>query len=525
MPYSRAKQPGRKKKPAAASKEESAVVSNPTLLPPARKPRGRPPKALTAATLAEASAAAAAAPAEAGKLVKPAKATSKAAKEVKPRGKKKKAGVMEQLEPAEQPKGPAFAFEIDHVLALGSQCGLPMVKAARDEMSVAHHAQMRLHEASHSLCDKCQASGSQEQVPVESGTLDRYDSTSEKGNVKTAPQLLPIAELPLRHRLQKIQQLLLQAGVSPTQALLAPNTVSNSTSGMTSASTTVQSMQQRDTAIADHDFAHLLRSEQQAKLGSKRDERGFDHVTTPVWTQGVTYDKMICLISPSPSPVHQRLHTSQHSDPMLLPLDAQRPPLDPSQTPTAVPEHPDQNYDQLHDPVGSISPFGPQGQQQDADCQCVFPSQAELPSKLCSVQPHADMLTAACRPSDDQLDFKPASSPASGLCVEAAKVNHDLHGSSASCHQSPVSTRATQQNKKRSRLVASCHCTPACMGIPAHTAHLGLKVSLGVHSGSLQPVCAAHLQHNCAHILHIQFHVMDSLVECKPLCAFPAVPK
>ena len=503
------------------------MVSNPTLLPPATKPRGRPPKAFTAATIAEASAAAAAAPAEAGKFVKPAKAASKAAKEVKPRGKKKKAGVMEQLEPAEQPKGPAFAFEIDHVLALGSQCGLPMDKAARDEMSVAHHAQMRLHEASYSLCDRRQASGSQEQVSVESGTLDRYDSTSEKGDVKTAPQLLPIAELPLRHRLQKIQQLLLQAGVSPTQALLAPNTVSNSTCGMTSASTTVQSMQQRDTAIADHDaadFAHLLRSEQQAKLGSKRDERGFDHVTTPVWTQGVTYDEMICLISPSPSPVHHRLHTSQHSDPMLLPLDAQRPPLDPSQTPTAVPERPDQNYDQLHDPVGSISPFSPQGQQQDADCQCVFPSQAELPSKLCSVQPHADMLTAACRPSGDQLDFKPASSPASGLCVEAAEVNHDLHGSSASCHQSPVSTRATQQNKKRSRWVASCHCTPACMGIPAHSAPFGVESFTRCALRQLATcVCCTFAAQLCTYIAHTiscdgQLGGVQTTV-CAPSCA------
>ncbi|KAL0032103.1 hypothetical protein WJX77_005130 [Trebouxia sp. C0004] len=519
---SRAKQPARRKKAAAATKQGSAEPSlqppttkssknrvgaaepasasdstgasdatlapsanstlaepaNPNLASSAKKPRGRPSKTTAAAASQSAPVAAAtAAPADAGTETATLQASPKG-KAAKPKGRKKKAEPVKELEAAELPKGPAFAFEIDHVLALGSRCGLPMDKATRDEMSIQHHKEIRWkqQQAQSAVLDSHRAPDSSNQ----SGTLD---STAQTGaSAKTAsphvafsgashprrdgvmfsaaqqeawrPESPPVAdaELPLRDRLVKIQRLLLQAGLTPAQALLAASTASHSkaaasapdaSSSLTAASAVDAAagvgMQQQQDNIIDLSDADLSSTGLSHGAGSITQAAGLQSVSTPVWSHGVTYDEMICLVSPSPVPLHQRLDKSQVPGSPSLPSDSQPLPVDPPHSPLAAPSlHP--QHEQI--PV-----------QSHKSVELVSSSSQKQSSSQQPASPTAHLGVGGFRTTEGdraQLDLPQGTLSASVHTTDESELSHSMHGS-ASCQPYPASVGSIPQTKKRSR--------------------------------------------------------------------------
>ncbi len=489
---------------AASANGTLAEPSNPSLASPAKKPRGRPSKTAAAAAAQSASVAAATAPsAEAGTRTAALQASPKG-KAVKPKGKKKKAEPVKELEAAELPKGPAFAFEIDHVLALGSRCGLPLDKATRDEMSVKHHREIRWQQqqAQPALLDSPKA-------PESSSTLARKQSVALGNTAQTgcahvaysgapdssrdsvmisAPQQagwpsesppVPDAELPLRDRLNKIQALLLQAGLSPAQALLAASTASHTkaaasaqdTSSLFAASSSdaaagvskaaaaaldacsslttasavdpaagVSQQQQQDDTF-DLSDADLFSTGLAHGAGSSTAAAGgLQSVSTPMWSHGVTYDEMICLVSPSPVPLHQRLDMGQIPGSPSLPSKSQPLPVDsPHSSPTApslLPQH-EQSPVQSPESVVLVSSSSPQKQS---------PSQQP-------VSPTAYLGNGGFRITEGetaQLDLQQDALSASVYTMDESELSHSMHGS-ASCQPSPASNGSIPQTKKRSR--------------------------------------------------------------------------
>ena len=445
-----------------------AEPANPSLASPAKKPRGRPSKSAAAAAAAlSASVATATAPsAEAGTERAALQASSKG-KGVKPKGRKKKAEPVKELEAAELPKGPAFAFEIDHVLALGSRCGLPMDKATRDEMSVQHHREIRWrqHQAQPALLDSPIALESSSAIArKQSVALDNTaqigsahvacsgaPDSSRDGVMISAPQQAgwppvsppaPDAELPLRDRLCKIQALLLQAGLSPAQALLAANTASHSkiaasaqdASGSLNAASAVDpaagvgKQQQQDNTI-DLSGADL------SSTGLSHGAGGSQSVSMPVWSHGVTYDEMICLVSPSSVPLHQLLDNSQVPGSPSLPLDSQAP-HSPSAAPSLLPQH-EQSPVQSLKSVELVSSPGPQKQ-----------SPSQQPAS--PTAPNSNGGFRITEGDTAQLDLQQDALSASVYTMDESELSHSMHVS-ASCQPSPASTGSIQQTKKRSR--------------------------------------------------------------------------
>ena len=450
---------------------------------PARKPRGRPSKTAAAAAAQCASVAAATAPpAEAGTETAALQASPKG-KAVKPKGRKQKAETVKELESAELPKGPAFAFEIEHVLALGSRCGLPMDKATRDKMSVQHHKEIRWkqQQAQSALLD----SGEAPEISNQSIALDNtaqtgpsartaapqvafsgaYHPSRDSGMTSAAqqerwPQESPPvadAELPLRDRLRKIQRLLLQAGLSPAQVLLAASTASHSkaaastqdassrlpaaSTGDAAAGLSKQQQQQDDTIdLSDADLSSIQLSH---GAGSSTEAAGGSQsVSTPMWSHGVTYDEMICLVSPSPVPLHQQLDKSQVPGFPSLPSDCQPLPADslhsPPAAPSLLPQH-EQSQVQSPKSVELVSSSSPQKQ-----------SSSQQPAS-----PTAHLSDGGCRITEGdtaQLDLQQDALSASVDTMDESEHSHSKHGS-ASCQPSPASTGSIQQTKKRSRWV------------------------------------------------------------------------
>jgi len=452
-----------------------AEPANPSLASPAKKPRGRPSKSAAAAAAAQsASVATATAPsAEAGTETAALQASPKG-KGVKPKGRKKKAEPVKELEAAELPKGPAFAFEIDHVLALGSRCGLPMDKATRDEMSVQHHREIRWrqHQAQPALLDSPKAPESSSAIArKQSVALDNTaqigsahvacsgaPDSSRDGVMISAPQQagwppvsppVPDAELPLRDRLRKIQALLLQAGLSPAQALLAANTASPSkiaasaqdASGSLNAASAVDpaagvGKQQQQGDTIDLSGADL------SSTGLSHGAGGSQSVSMPVWSHGVTYDEMICLVSPSPIPLHQQLDNSQVPGSPSLPLDSQplpvEPPNSPSAAPSLLPQH-EQSPVQSLKSVELVSSSGPQKQ-----------SPSQQPAS--PTAPNSNGESRITEGDTAQLDLQQDALSASVYTTDESELSHSMHVS-ASCQPSPASTGSIQQTKKRSRWV------------------------------------------------------------------------
>ncbi len=457
-----------------------AEPANPSLASPAKKPRGRPSKTAAAAAAQSASVATATAPsAEAGTETAALQASPKG-KAVKPKGRKKKAEPVKELESAELPKGPAFAFEIDHVLALGSRCGLPMDKATRDEMSVQHHKEVRWkqQQAQSALLDSVKAPESSNQSvaldnSAQAGPAARTAAPqvafsgapppSRDGAVISAaqqagwpPALPPVAdaELPLRDRLHKIQRLLLQAGLSPAQALLAASTASHSEAAASAqdassslpaaspvdAAAGLSKQQQQDDTI-DLSDADLSSTGLSHGAGSSTAAAGGSQsVSTPMWSHGVTYDEMICLVSPSPVPLHQRLDKTQVPGSPSLPSDSQPLPVEPSHSPPAapslLPQH-EQSPVQSPKSVVLVSSSSPQKQS---------PSQQPA-SPTRTISDGGFRITGG---DTAQLDLQQDALSASLYTMDESELSHSMHGS-ASCQPSPASIGSIPQTKKRSR--------------------------------------------------------------------------
>ena len=361
-----------------------------------------------------------------------------------------------------------------------------MDKATRDEMSVQHQAQWRLQEDRFNRpkapADDLTAldpvplscgNGAGLQAPG-NGTADlcgsprsrveRAGAASGDNGHQSGHQLSPpVAEsdLPLRDRLQKIQQLLLQAGVSPVQALSATDAVSNSPSAANAAGSVDHARQQQQqrtvNAVAGVDYlsssSGLTFVEQQVASGSGAVADDSEAVTTPMWeTHGVTYDEMICLVSPSPSPVQQRLQSSKHQDSLASPVDAEPSPgirsealQDPASAPGSLVQ---QNHSphQLRSPVSSVTPRGLQQEQQQ---------QQSFRSQLVLLGAHWNSQSRQSAERDTaQVASPQALSSASGQGTDGSESELSHSGvRAASCQQSPVSTGSTHQTKKRSRSV------------------------------------------------------------------------
>jgi len=465
---------------AASANSILAEPANPSLASPAKKLRG-PAKTAAAAASQSASVAAATAPsAEAGTETAALQASPKG-KGVKPKGRKKKAEPVKELEAAELPKGPAFAFQIDHVLALGSRCGLPMDKATRDKMSVQHHKEIRWkqQQGQSALLDSPKAPESSSAIARKQSVA--LDDTAQVASAHVAysgapdssrdgvmisarqqagwpPESPPVpdAELPLRDRLNKIQRLLLQAGLSPAQALLAASTASYSKAAASAqdasnslpaasavdAAAVLSKQQQQDDTI-DLSGADLSSIRLSHGAGSSSDAAGgLQSVSTSMWSHGVTYDEMICLVSPSPVPLHQQQDNSQVPGSPFLPSDSQPLPVDtphrPPAAPSLLPQH-EQSPVQSPKSVVLVSSCSPQMQ-----------SPSQQPAS-----PTAHLSNGGFRITEGdtaQLDLQQDALSASVYTMDESELSHSKHGS-ASCQPSPVSTGSIKQTKKRSRWV------------------------------------------------------------------------
>ncbi|KAA6426168.1 MAG: hypothetical protein FRX49_04020 [Trebouxia sp. A1-2] len=356
-----------------------------------------------------------------------------------------------------------------------------MDRATRDEMSVQHHRDIRWKQQVAQL-----AFSDSHTAPESSNQSVGLDNAAQTGpSARTAaPQVafsgaphpsrdgvtisaaqqeeclpasspVPDAELPLRVRLNKIQRLLLQAGLSPAQALLAASTASHSkaaasaqdaSSSLTAASAEdpvagVGKQQQQGDTI-DLSDAELSRTGLSHGAGSSSDAAGGSRsVSTLVWSHGVTYDEMICLVSPSPVPPDQQLSKSQLPGSPSLPSDCQPFPVDPPHSFLVAPSLPHQHEQspaQSPKSVELVSPTSPQKQ-----------SSIEQPAS-----PTAHLSNGGLRSVNGdtaQLDWQDSVS-ASVHTMDESELSHSMHGS-ASCQPSPASTGSIQQTKKRSRWV------------------------------------------------------------------------
>lgn len=438
-----------------------AEPADPTLASPAKKPKRRAPKATAATAAQAASSAAAGAAAEIDSKAKAAKPSPKG-KAVKPKGRKKAAEAPEQFEPAELLKGPAFAFEVDHVLALGSRCGLPTDRAARDAMSAQHQTDWRQQEPQDSLSEtyRAQETANTPHPAASGGNIytSRGEVTTKSmphGEACSPSPTVPVAELPLRDRLHKIQQLLLQAGLSPAQALLVAHTASNSDPAATAtavhqgvtAASEVRSVRQQSADIATIDLrdADLALTRQQSDSSASTAAASPQDVTKPAWSHGVTYDELICLVSPSPAAPHQRLHASQHaesppllSDPQPLPAST----LDSPQSPHAMPSllhwsHADQSPGQAFHDADVVSLCSPQ----------------QVPFSVQPASPIAPVSSEGIqwRVEDiAQLDLPQELLSGSMQSVKGSEPGHGMPGNASS----QPSTVATQHTKKRGRYIS-----------------------------------------------------------------------
>lgn len=268
-----------------------------------------------------------------------------------------------------------------------------------------------------------------------------------------------VAELPLRDRLHKIQQLLLQAGLSPAQALLAAHTASNSDPaatapavhlGVTAANAVRparhQSDQQtEDSVTIDLSDADLPMTRQHSDSSASTAAASPQHVTKPAWSHGVTYDELICLVSPTPAAPHQRLHASQHADSPPLLSDPQHLPastLHPPQSPHAMPSlphwsHADQSPGQSFRHLDVVSLCSPQQ----------LPFSVKPASSMAPVSSEGHQLRVE---NTSQLDSPQELLSGSMQGMEGSEPGHGMPGSP----RSQPSTVATQHTKKRGRYIS-----------------------------------------------------------------------
>ena len=443
---------------------------------PAKKPKARAPKAKS-----------------------PADSKAKGTKTVKDgaagklKGRTKKTEALEALAPEELPRGPSFPFDINRVLALGRQCGLPTESAARDELAGQHGVL-------HSLDAGCQtAVESASAVPsAKGGTADSVMSTAsaqadcfanslaysnsrmwgcdcaEEQQASVGPassQEVPLSELSLRERLQKVQCLLQQAGLSPAEAMLGLGLTNPDALDAANASPAVRG---RHVSGEGSDLFHAHVGCQSSTHGPDQAGAGMhiglDCSPVPNLAHGVTYDDLINLISPTPGPSPQA--SDAGTDNSIPP----RPRLLAPQLGPLKVDPPSQCNDMLvcaSSPLALISHVLLQQQEQQQHDECVVKS-ANGPissgkvgqNSLDSTEQEPPLQGKATCFQQGQSAASPRASPAASPATSPTVAEQPCDGlqlthgvqSSASCQQSPGSSvdEVSQHGKKRSRSATTC---------------------------------------------------------------------
>ena len=437
--------------------------------------------------------------ARAPKAKSPADSKAKGARTVKdgaagkPTGRKKQTEALKELAPEELPRGHSFPFDIDRVLALGSQCGLPTDRATRDELAGQHGVLHSPHARHQTAVDRASAVPSAKGATAESvmstaaaqadcsANSPAYSNSrlwgcgcpqEQQASIGPASsQEVPLSELSLRDRLQKVQCLLQQAGLSPAEAMLGltnPDALDAA-----NASPVVRRFPGPGHAddlfhghVGSHDPTH---DPVQAGAGM---HIGSDRSPVPNLAHGVTYDDLINLISPTPGPSPQA--SDAGTDNSISP----RAPLLASQLSSVIGDPPSQCDDMLG---YAISPLAvimtnhalsqQQQQEQQQQDECVAQS-ADGPvgsgkvgqHSLDSTQQEPPLQGKATCFQQGQSAASPRVSPAASPMVaeqscDGIQLTQGLQ-SSASCQQSPGSSadEVSQHGKKRSRSATTCPC-------------------------------------------------------------------
>ena len=298
----------RKTGPASPSSPASSAVTASEVQPsPAKKPRGRPPKAAAAAATTAAAADAAmptSAPATAAATTA---ATAAAARQKARKGVPLGAdGKAKKTKTKATNAKVATAEELDFSgPQLDAQSPVSDLAGLRDSSNNRQRAD----------------STAQTQLLSSSRLLQ---SVVDDAQNSLDPQLSPeaaLAGLPLRDRLHKIQALLLDAGISPSHALLAPCTAPLAHTARADDNSAAQDHvmhRQNNAAGADID------TEEIASLPCDT------HVSSSPGR--TTVEDTICLISPSPAPIgiqHQQQQQHFVSSPPLQ-FDFQKVPDNPT---------------------------------------------------------------------------------------------------------------------------------------------------------------------------------------------------
>lgn len=434
--------------------------------------------------------------AAAPKAKAPAKSQAKSAKtlkegaEGKPKGRKKKTEALEELVPeGALLRGPSFPFDIHRVLALGSQCGLPTDQATRDELS-GQHGMLRMPRA----CQKTAADPGSAIPTAIGATAVSASSASAQADCwadnhacsdgrlcgsECAEQLqalagsagaqeVPLSELSLRDRLQKVQCLLRQAGLSPAEAMLglaSPDALDNA-----EASDAVRhTVSPTGTDGLFHGHVGSADPMQEADQDGSGTHTGSDRSPVPSLACGVTYDEcLINLISPTLGPSPQASHAGTDAgSPLGLPLSA--PQLSPIEL-----DSPSQSNCL---PVCAASSLAlvshallQQQQQQQGEHAGTPADDPVSCGRVCQNSLHSsqqELLLPSETPcfQQDASGVLPAASPAAlpavaEQCCDVLQLSHGMQ-SSASCQQSPRSSmdEVSQHGRKRSRLATSCLCS------------------------------------------------------------------
>lgn len=254
------------------------------------------------------------------------------------KGRKKKTEALEELPPEELPRGPSFPFDINRVLALGSRCGLPTDRAARDELAGQHGVVHSLDARQQTATDIASAipSATAESVmttaSVQAGcsASSRARSNNNSWGCDCAPELqasagpassqkAPLSALSLRDRLQKVQCLPQQAGLSPAEAMLGltnPDALDAA-----NASPAVKHVGRGDTDDLIHNHVGSHDPTDDADQSCAGMHMGSDCSPMPNLAHGITYDDLINLISPTGGPSPQASDAgTDNSTPLRAPL-------------------------------------------------------------------------------------------------------------------------------------------------------------------------------------------------------------
>lgn len=417
---------------------------------PAKKATARAPKA----------------PKAAGSAVearKPRAAAAVEGQEAKPKGRKKKAEPLQELAPAQVLKGPSFPFDVDHVLALGSRCGLPADRAARDQLS-AQHGTLPVLASHHQMPSGCTGNGLASGQAIEPANADCDNIRQVVQDVELlcaspaagpdSTPAVPQSELPLRDRLQNVRHLLHEAGLSPSEAMLSLSSLAADDAAKASGAIICLTASNN---TADPACGHMSGADSVGQSDIDM-HHSSDRMPVPDLAGGRTYDEVISLISPTPKSVRTALDRRIDEDSPLQPPFLTPQPGCPGGSPPS----------QLHPSlVNAISPLAlgsqcllqhnarqSQQQQDGSSAQLAY----SLESVGQSTQDRSDALqqqqhvTICSEVSESWKNTEAGSAVAAEQRKAGSEVDQSMHGS-AGCHQSPVSSPsdASQHGKKRSR--------------------------------------------------------------------------